>query len=157
MHSCEVAEVKLTAVQIATARYFDVGVEHLLENSRANNRIVDARHIARFVERELTGASFPILAKLYRRGDHATMLLSHRHVAERVAAGDARYVAPVEAIIAAVKAEADRRSAQGVQLVVHQTLDEMACPTCGAPIIRELQRQIAELREQVHTLTGVQK
>jgi chromosomal replication initiation ATPase DnaA len=147
--------VKPTAIQTATARYFGITVEQMCASSRSSKKVVTARHVARFLERELTGESYPALAKLYGRSDHTAILASVKHVAARLAAGDEKYKGPVEAVAAAVKAEAEKKSTRAAQVAAYQTLDAMSCPTCGAPIIKELQRQVAALHARVNELSGV--
>lgn len=155
----------ITPIQRATAKYFGIHTARLrLKCSGAyrNQTIVNARHVARYLERQ-TGKSFPAIGRDYDC-DHTSVIASVRHMEERLAANDVRYVTPVATIAAAVKAEEMHFEAQVAvkeseasktlaEIAAKRVADAMKCPTCGAPIIAELRRQIVELQEKVAALT----
>lgn len=139
-----------TPVMLATADYFQVPVGDLLATSRLPKAVVP-RHVAWYLERELGGRSFAAIGKLYDR-DHSSVVVAYRHVVERVAAADERY-APHVAVLAKLIGGAEGehlRTAASVAARAEEVretarAEALACPTCGAPVVRELQRQVADL------------
>lgn len=108
-----------------------------------------ARHVARYLERQ-AGRSFPEIATLYGNTDHTAALASVRHMTERLQANDERYVGPVNHIATVVKISLEKQHRANVE--ADKSMDAMTCPTCGAPVIKELQRQIAVLHERINQM-----
>ncbi len=141
-----------TQIQQATAAYFGITLDELCMGGTRRPNVVTARHVARFLERETQAKSLAEIAVEYNCGDHTTVLASVRHMTDRLAANDPRYVDAVAAISSVVKmAHEEKKAARGAAA---HALEAMSCPTCGAPVIRELQRQIALLHARVIELGG---
>lgn len=129
----------------ATAAYFGIELEELYGRSQnpAHNA---ARHVAMYLEHE-AGNSYAEIGRRYNR-NHSGVIAACRHMKERVEKGDERYTGAVSAIAAVVKANREKRLAS-TQI---RELDQLCCPTCGAPVIRELQKQIAKLQTRIEEL-----
>lgn len=127
----------MSIIQRETAAYFKVAIEDLRTGDRSTST---ARHVARYLERTLGGLSLPEIGRLYSC-DHTTALASVRHMTERLAAGDERYVAPVEDITSAVQ-----------RIMAKPAPEPLKCPTCGGELVQELLRQITELRSRLDTM-----
>lgn len=138
----------MTPVQTAVTAHFNITLAALRGTLR-NQRIICARHVAFYLERELEGRTFAAIGDLYDR-DHTSVLAAYRHVAERLVANDDRYVDTVAAVSFAVKTALDEKRRQRTQAEGVHTIDALACPTCGAPVVKELQRQIAMLTERLN-------
>lgn len=137
-----------TPIQHAAAAYFGVELEALCAGGTRSPAIVAARHVGQFLERELAGRSFTEIAAFYNLRDHSGALASFRHVTARIDAEDEGYTSAVLAISSVVKAErAKKTETKGV-------FEAMACPTCGAPVIDELRRQVAMLTAKVAEMGG---
>jgi hypothetical protein len=135
----------------AVADYFKLPVAELVAAQKggnvANAIIVTARHIARYLERD-RGLTFEAIGKIYSC-DHTSARASYNHMVERLATCDARYTDPVFAIRGMVRSRL--RAAQPHAEVI---IDGLTCPTCGAPVIQELQRQIAALNARLDAMKG---
>lgn len=133
-----------TPVQIAVAKHFELEVEDLLSASakcsidESKLRQTTARHIARYLEHVVFGRSLMEIGRLYNC-HRTSALASVNHMVERVQAGDLRYASHVETLQQKLKSENQIR------------VMKISCPTCGAPIIAELQRQINELRHRLES------
>lgn len=136
----------ITPIQNAVAAYYAITVDELISGGK-NQALVTARQIARYLERE-AGGSYPEIGKLYGN-DHTTVMASFNHVKERLTANDARYVEPVRALLAVLQMTEDKRAQAESEAYAYREFQAMACPTCGAPVIAELKRQIAVLRAEV--------
>lgn len=136
----------ITPVQNAVAAYYSITVDDLI-NGPKSQTVVTARHIARYLERE-AGHSYPEIGKFYGN-DHTSAMASFNHVKDRLAANDARYTEPVRALLAVLQMTEDKRTQAESDAYAYQEFQAMACPTCGAPVIAELKRQIAVLRAEV--------
>jgi hypothetical protein len=133
------------------ADFFKITVDELTQ-ARKGGRSTDAtisnaRHIARYLERD-RGLSFEAVGEIYSC-DHTSARASFNHMAERLAACDSRYTDPVSAIRGMV-----RSRLRAAQPVAEGIVAGMTCPTCGAPVIQELQRQIAALNARIDALKG---
>lgn len=135
-----------TPVQLATAAYFKISLEVLITGSSRQPLVGTARHCARWLERK-SGLSYPAIGRLYNT-DHSAVYASVAHMGERLAARDERYVVPVREIELMTVVERANSASEAKALL----LESMSCPTCGAPVILELQRQIRFLNEQVAML-----
>lgn len=160
-HVADELSLTPTRIQQVTATYYGVKVEDLQAGRFRSQTIVNARHVARYLER-LAGKSFPQIGKDYLC-DHSTVMASVKHMTERLAANDARYVNPVACISAQLAEDAavvEVRRAERVAVLsleaaaASRVAEAMKCPTCGAPVIKELQRQIAELHAKIEKLNG---
>jgi len=127
-----------SAIQQATATYFGVELEDLAGRSQSPSHNA-ARHVAMYLEHE-AGYSYAEIGRLYDR-NHSGVIAACRHMRERVAKGDERYLPAVNAISAAVKVSREKR----LESTKIRELDQLCCPTCGSPVIRELQRRVSEL------------
>jgi chromosomal replication initiation ATPase DnaA len=65
----------------AAAAHFNVTVADVLGPSRLR-RLVEARHVAMWLLREMRGFSLPRIAKYLHRGDHTTALHGIKHCEE---------------------------------------------------------------------------
>lgn len=138
-----------TAIQQAAAAYFGADLRAIcIGGTRAPNTVA-ARHIGQYLEREIYGRPFAEIAALYGLRDHTAALASVRLVSERLNAADEGYTTAVSAISMAVKVERASKTETA------QVFNAMACPTCGAPVIAELRRQIAELTVRVGLIASV--
>jgi len=136
----------MSPVQQATLAHFGLSLEVLCGRSR-EPQAVYARHVAFYLEREMLGKAFTEIGALYGR-DHSTIVLAYRHMVERLAAKDERYTIAIECVAALVKQKMMTKAKQA------PAVDLLACPTCGAPVIREMQRQIAELTAKLSAMGG---
>ncbi len=134
----------VTAIQQATIAYFGIALEELLGPSRGPN-VIAAKHIARYLERK-AGRSFQEIGTIYST-HHTNVMSSVNHVAERLRGEDEYYTRPVTEIESAVRVARAQDKAD--------VFDAMSCPTCGAPVIQELRRQMALLQERVKELGGL--
>lgn len=80
-------------VERAVCLRFQLSREQLQERN-PRRAVARPRQIAMYLARELTGASYPKLARYFRR-DHTTVLFAWRETIARMAA-DARFKAEVE-------------------------------------------------------------
>ncbi|WP_299440233.1 helix-turn-helix domain-containing protein [uncultured Rhodospira sp.] len=87
-------------IVLATSDVWGVSVLDLLSDRRAG-RIVAARQAAMTLARDLTLASYPAIARAFRRSDHTTVMHACRRTAQR-AAGDPEVAARMEAVRAMV-------------------------------------------------------
>lgn len=134
---------RLTFVQQAVLAEFKMDKEQLLGTSRSQG-YVRARHVAFYLERELIGRSFPDIGRLYSR-DHSSVLAGYNHIKERIAVGaDDILIAQVSSLKRAVVAQSEEQN----------DVAKLACPTCGAPVIAELRRQIEELKTKMEALNA---
>ena len=67
-----------------TAAYFGVSLEDLC-SSRRPRAIAEARQIAMYLCRDLTGMSYPKTAELFKRKDHTTVMYAYKKVSELMA------------------------------------------------------------------------
>lgn len=81
-----------SVVRRLVADYFGLTERDLYGRARTQT-VARARQVACFLERE-RGRSYPTIGELYGR-DSSTALAAVRHVAERIRAGDRRYIDPV--------------------------------------------------------------
>lgn len=135
----------MTPIQQATAAYFGISLKELLQGSR-HPTIVAARHVSRYLERQ-RGLSLSEIGRLYGC-DHTTVLASVNHMIDRLAANDSRYMDIVQAIASVVNGEKEKQQKENKI----QVMESFACPTCGAPVIKELQRQIVVLHDRINEL-----
>lgn len=124
-------------IQSRVAQHFKISVTDLVGTTRSPI-VVIARHLAWYLERE-KGLSYPAIGKLYER-EHTTILIACKHVTERLAAGDARYKLPLEAL--RTKADYEQQKKDD-----HAT----TCPTCGTSVM-ELHRQILFIHKRLSEL-----
>lgn len=71
------SKLTVRAIQVATARQFNVTLGELIGPKR-HKVIVKHRHLAMWIARQLTEASFPELARAFGRRDHTTVLYACR-------------------------------------------------------------------------------
>ena len=133
----------MTPVQTAVLEHFQLDLDALLGTSKAVH-VVLARHVAWYVERSSYGRNLVDIGALYGR-DHSSISIAYNRVKACLDRGDLKYTEPVRAVIGLIDKAARDRAAK-------ESLDAMACPTCGAPVINELRRQILALREQVEEM-----
>lgn len=144
----EKAIVTPSPVQQAAAAYFGVELEALCAGGTRSPAIIASRHVGQYLERELAGRSFTEIGALYNLRDHTGALASFRHVTARIVAEDESYTSAIMAISSVVKAERAKKTETA------HVFAAMSCPTCGAPVIDELRRQIATLTAKVAELGG---
>lgn len=137
----------VTPIQQATAAYFGVKLVELVEGRTMQPLAVVARHTAMYLERE-SGRTFSEIGRLYNR-DHSAVITACRQMKERVELSDEQYTGAVSAIANVVKVEAQKKAESS------KALEELRCPTCGAPVIEELRRQVAALQARVNELGGI--
>lgn len=88
-----VADIIRTACEI-----YGVTVEEMTGRARGRVYISMPRQRAMYVAREMTGLSYPRIARLFNRLDHTTVMNACRKTTERMAA-DPDEVAEVEALM----------------------------------------------------------
>ena len=135
-----------TPVQSAVAEYFNITVSDLLAGPRSAPQST-ARHIARYLERTLFGKSLPEIGRLYGC-DHTTVLASVNHITDRMASRDERYFAHVERLSEILRPTIESVS-KTQALKADVLMNAMRCPTCGAPVVQELRRQLEELSKRL--------
>jgi chromosomal replication initiator protein len=69
-------------IQSAVADHYGITVEQIL-SPRRNASIVWPRHVAMWLAREMTGLSFPALARQFNR-DHSTIIYAGQRVIRRI-------------------------------------------------------------------------
>jgi chromosomal replication initiator protein len=100
------ARITVRRVLDATARHYGVTVPELLTRSR-KRRSVRRRQAAAYVARKTAGRSLHFIADRMGGWDHTTILHSVRSVESRLAAGDVKTAAAVDAITAQVEGGAN--------------------------------------------------
>lgn len=83
-------------IQRAVAEHFGVTVHHI-KRPDMDRRTMTARHLAMYLSRELTLASFPEMGRLFSR-DHSSVLSAVKRVEKLVASGDARTLEAISSI-----------------------------------------------------------
>jgi hypothetical protein len=139
-----VIEKETTRVMLAVLSYFKVTRQELVGHGRTQD-IVLARHVALYLERVVGDRPFTEIARIYGGRDHTTVMAACNHMAARIQARDERY----EEHVRVLRTQLDTLAAEKNNLLL------MNCPTCGAPVIAELRRQIEELRAQLNSQQGV--
>jgi chromosomal replication initiator protein len=74
-------QVNTRKIQHFVAEYYNIEVEEMLSGSREPN-LTEARQVAMYLAREVTGASFPSLAARFRK-HHTTVLHAVREIRAR--------------------------------------------------------------------------
>ena len=85
--------VQISTIQRMVAAEWNVS-ELTLLSRRRDRRAVDARQVAMWFARTMTGRSFEAIGRRFADRDHSTVMHAVRRVTERLAAGD-ELVAPV--------------------------------------------------------------
>lgn len=133
-------QLQNTRVQRAVAEHFGISIEQLLGSAR---QFVIARHIAMYLEYEVSQKSFPKIGREYGR-DHSTIVAARNHVAARLEANDDRYAA-----VTALRAQLeDEQLEQALEKRSHRS-GQIYCPTCGSLVVQELRNQIAALETRL--------
>ena len=96
-------ELTAESIQRAVAEKYNVGLADLLGKRRTAN-VAQARGLAMYLCRRLTGYSFPEIGAFFGGRDHSTVIHAHKTVAERITQDNA---------FAAVVAELERRFTVG--------------------------------------------
>ncbi len=79
----EEKEISIQLIQKKTAEHYNLKVSVLLSPKRTKN-IVDARHVAMYLARELTSYSLPMIGDYFGGKDHTTVLHSYNKIKERL-------------------------------------------------------------------------
>ncbi|MBN1638459.1 MAG: chromosomal replication initiator protein DnaA, partial [Ignavibacteriales bacterium] len=79
----EEKEVSIPLIQQCTASYFNLKPSMLLSKKRSKN-IVNARHIAMYLSRELTDYSLPAIGDSFGGKDHTTVIHSYNKIKEQL-------------------------------------------------------------------------
>ena len=137
-----------TLIQRATAEHYKLPIAFLRKGARQPH-IVRARYVACYLEHE-AGKPYSEISLIYGYADHSTASLAAKVVGERLVANDEDYTIPVLAISMLVQA----KKKEAREKLETEQLEQLSCPTCGAPVVAELRRQIAALTEKVAQLTG---
>lgn len=122
------------------AEHFNLSVEQLVGASR---QFVIPRHIAMYLEYEVSQKSFPKIGRDYGR-DHSTIVAARNHVAARLKAQDERYDA-VPTLRARLE---DAQLEEALEKRSHRS-GQIYCPTCGSLVVQELRNQIAALETRL--------
>ena len=130
---------EIHSVRYATAWHFHIKVDDLTSKVRTEQFVI-ARHVAWYLERKLWALSYPQIGNIYDR-DHSGVMAGIKHVAERVAALDMRYVPAIDKIEAMINRQRDEVEPKTV----------LACPTCGTNIF-ELRRQLDLMQRRLDEL-----
>ncbi len=125
--------------------HFAITFDDLVGTSRGTD-FVTARQIAYYFERIVVGRSFPDIGRLYRR-DHSTVIAGVNHMNERLKAKDPRYIGHVRALEPRID-----QDARSTMVAEQRAPASFHCPTCGAPVIAELMKQIIDLQSKVNQL-----
>lgn len=70
-------------IQVLTARHFRIGLQELRGGKRTP-AVVLARHVAMFIARSLTGASYPELGQRFGGQDHSTVIYAIKRMRDRL-------------------------------------------------------------------------
>lgn len=82
-----IAEVRGKATSIMKAIEEDTGIKRRVILSAVQKKpICLARQTAIYATREATNASYPIIAKVFQRGDHSTIIHAYKRAQERACA-----------------------------------------------------------------------
>lgn len=79
----EEKEISIQLIQKKTAEFFNIKQEALLSSKRANY-IVEARHVAMYLSRELTNFSLPMIGDRFGGKDHTTVLHSYNKIKKQL-------------------------------------------------------------------------
>ena len=99
--------VSIRQIQHATCAVFKIGRQDMLSKSRMKH-LVEPRHIAIFLAREVSERSWMILGREFNR-EHTSPIYAYRRIKDRVDAGDNRTLDSLAAIKAALGEDAERR------------------------------------------------
>lgn len=83
------AEPIVDRIQRLAAEQLGVSLDDLLGPSRVRP-VAFARHVAMYVARMRTDASYPMLARAFKRRNHTTVLLAEREIRRRLVSKDSR-------------------------------------------------------------------
>src|SRR5690348_6099451 len=75
----------IAQIRKAVAEMFGVPERHLLA-PRRDHDAAHARHVAMYLAREITGETYGVIARAFKRGDHTTAILACRKIAGQIAA-----------------------------------------------------------------------
>jgi chromosomal replication initiator protein len=95
-------------IQAVACKHFGLTPDELLSASRAS-RVSWPRQVAMYLARELTGESFPAIARQFGRRDHTTVLHAHRRAAARIA-NDSSSRTTVNNLLDELQPHADRHT-----------------------------------------------
>lgn len=87
----------IESIVTATCAHFDIPRQDLLGPCRLQS-LVEARHVAMYLAKELTPRSFGTIGRHFGGRDHSTVVSARRKVTRLLAAGDAETVAAVRAV-----------------------------------------------------------
>lgn len=80
----EPVRISVEKIQLAVCKFFDINVHELTGGNRSRKYTVP-RHLASYLSRELTGQSFPEIARKFGGRDHTSIMHSHRKVQQELA------------------------------------------------------------------------
>lgn len=79
----EPVRISVEKIQLATCKFFDINIHELTGGNRSRKYTVP-RHLASYLARELTGQSFPEIARKFGGRDHTSIMHSHRKVQQEL-------------------------------------------------------------------------
>jgi chromosomal replication initiator protein len=79
----EPVRISVEKIQFAVCKFFDINIHELTGSNRSRKYTVP-RHLAAYLTRELTGLSFPEIARKFGGRDHTSIMHSHRKVQQEL-------------------------------------------------------------------------
>lgn len=79
----EPVRIGVEKIQLAVCKFFDINIHELTGSNRSRKYTVP-RHLAAYLTRELTGLSFPEIARKFGGRDHTSIMHSHRKVQQEL-------------------------------------------------------------------------
>jgi chromosomal replication initiator protein len=79
----EPIRISVEKIQFAVCKFFDINIHELTGGNRSRKYTVP-RHVASYLSRELTGHSFPEIARKFGGRDHTSIMHSHRKVQQEL-------------------------------------------------------------------------
>lgn len=97
------ANCTIKSIQRVVARYYGYSVTELLSRRRTKN-LVQARQIAMFIAKTVTGRSMPVIGRLFDNRDHTTIIHAVRKI-EVQCRRDREFSAQVDELLASLRIE----------------------------------------------------
>lgn len=91
------SEISIEKIQRVVANYYGLTVADL-KGKKRDAKIANSRHVAIYIAREITGASFPYLGIEFGNRDHSTIMNSHTKIADLVKI-DSTYQSTIQMLI----------------------------------------------------------
>lgn len=76
---CYIGQPSIKAIQLAVCQFYEIPIRSML-SLRRDAVVIQARHVAMYLSRELTDRSFPEIGRLFGGKDHSTIVHAYNKV-----------------------------------------------------------------------------